>query len=187
METPATCDHCAHELFRHVSKRQELWANVRARPRRLVASARRHIRRDGWVATARFTLARVGLVKRPAKVARTIEGECLGLKPGELVEVKSRAEIEATLDDCQLTKGLYFQEEMWDFVGQRFRVFKRVDKYVVEATMQTRPIKNTVLLEGVFCDGSHHDGCAANCYHFWREAWLRRVDEGEPSEGAGAV
>ncbi len=34
---------------------------------------------------------------------------------------------------------------------------------------------NTVLLEGIRCDGSGHGGCQAGCMIFWKEAWLKRA------------
>lgn len=132
--------------------------------------------------------------RRP--VAKTpsapIDGEVLGLKAGELVEVKSEEEIRALLNKYRATRGLFFMDEMWKFCGQRFRVLKPLDRVVVETTGEVRELKNTVLLDGVHCDGSAHKQCAATCYHYWREAWLRRVDEpdaedAELSEGDSAA
>ncbi len=35
----------------------------------------------------------------------------------------------------------------------------------------------TVFLEDLRCDGSAHDGCQRNCLIFWKEAWLKSVNE----------
>ena len=35
----------------------------------------------------------------------------------------------------------------------------------------------TVYLEDLRCDGSGHGGCQAGCKLYWKEAWLRRVDD----------
>jgi hypothetical protein len=98
------------------------------------------------------------------------------LLPGDLVEVKSAREIFATLDGQDKLRGLRFTPEMEKFCGRRFRVYKRLNKIILEATGELRSIRTpTVLLDGVFCDGKAHGGCDRSCFCFWREAWLRKV------------
>ncbi|MEM3702965.1 MAG: hypothetical protein QXX79_00880 [Candidatus Bathyarchaeia archaeon] len=107
--------------------------------------------------------------------------DALNLQPGEWVEVRSVKEIFATLDAQGKLKGLRFTPEMVKFCGKRFRVYKRLEKIILEATGELRRIKTpTVLLEGVFCDGKAHGGCDRSCFCFWREAWLKRASP--PSE-----
>jgi hypothetical protein len=101
--------------------------------------------------------------------------EKLNLQPGELVEVRSREEILSTLDANGLNKGLLLMPEMLQFCGQRFKVFKRVERFVLEHTGEFRRMKNTVLLDGVLCDG-WGGACNRSCFFFWREAWLKRVE-----------
>jgi len=102
--------------------------------------------------------------------------EVLNLQPGEWVEVRSAKEIFATLDMQGKLKGLRFTPEMAKFCGKRFKVYKRLDRILLEATGELRKIRTpTVLLEGVFCDGKAHGGCDRSCFCFWREAWLKRV------------
>lgn len=102
----------------------------------------------------------------------------LRLQPGEWVEVRSVKEIFDTLDAKGNLKGLRFVPEMVKFCGKRFRVYKRLDKIILEATGELRRIKTpTVLLEEVFCDGTAHGGCDRSCFCFWREQWLKRVPE----------
>ena len=91
---------------------------------------------------------------------------------GDLVEVRSLSEILATLDDDRKLDGVPFMREMTRFCGQRFRVFHRADKTCVEG-YGVRRMRDTVLLEGLRCDGSWHDGCQRHCLLFWKEAWLR--------------
>src|SRR6266403_4269928 len=48
---------------------------------------------------------------------------------------------------------------------------------------------STRYLVDLRCDGSGHDGCQAACKLYWKEAWLRRVDDpsgvsDESTEGA---
>jgi len=102
--------------------------------------------------------------------------EALNLKPGELVEVRSEKEILVTLDHRGKLKGLSFTPEMRKYCGGRFRVYKKLERIIVEATGELRTIKSpTVLLEGVICDGKAHGGCDRTCFCFWREAWLKRL------------
>jgi hypothetical protein len=100
----------------------------------------------------------------------------LNLQPGELVEVKDKREILATLDYMGRNRGLHFTPEMVKYCGKRFRVLKRLDKMLNEKTGEMREISNTVLLEGSMCDGKAHGGCQRLCYCLWREIWLRRVN-----------
>jgi hypothetical protein len=100
----------------------------------------------------------------------------LNLKPGELVEVKSKEEILATLDFKSRNRGLEFSEEMLKYCGKRYRVWKRCDKMIIEQTRKIRQIANTVILEGVTCDGKAHRGCQRTCWCMWREIWLKRVE-----------
>ena len=102
--------------------------------------------------------------------------EILGLSPGEFVEVKSREEIERTLDGYGRHDRLYFMAEQWQHCGRRSRVYKRVNRVLSEQTGRFRKARNVVLLEGVCCDGSKHGNCDASCFLFWKEAWLRRAE-----------
>ena len=104
----------------------------------------------------------------------------LNLLPGDLVEVRSPNEILQTLDDHGTLDRLPFMPEMVDFCGKRFRVSKRVVKtcyYGESSGMRKFPAEDVVLLEGLRCSGTGHDGCQKACAIFWREAWLRRVKQ----------
>ena len=102
----------------------------------------------------------------------------LALQPGEVVEVKSESEIEATLNECGKPRGLAFLSSMRPFCGKSFVVLKRVERIYLEESAKTRKMKNTVLLNDVMCDGLLM-GCDRSCFFYWREAWLRRVQPGE--------
>jgi len=113
---------------------------------------------------------------------RTSHGE-LDLQPGEWVEVRSVKEIFSTLDEHDKHKGLQFTKEMSPYCQRKFRVLKRVDKILIESTGELRTIKiPTVILDGVFCDGSSHGGCDRTCLCFWREIWLKRVTPAPPEK-----
>ncbi len=100
----------------------------------------------------------------------------IGLKAGELVEVRSAADIMSTLDAEGKLDGLPFMPEMLAFCGRRFRVSSRADNTC--ALGQPRRIDATVHLEQLRCDGSSHRGCEAGCLLLWKEAWLRPKTNG---------
>src|SRR6267143_1909581 len=99
------------------------------------------------------------------------------LRHGDVVLVKSAAEILSTLDAQGALDGLPFMPEMVQFCGRRFEVDKRADK-ICDTIHYTgsRRLPAAVLLADLRCDGSRHDGCQAECRPFWKEAWLRRVE-----------
>ena len=104
---------------------------------------------------------------------------CAGLRPGSRVRVRSREEIERTLDRRRRYHGCPFAEPMFQYCGQEFRVFKCVDRFFDEAQWRLLKCRNVVLLEGVLCDGSGYpdsQGCDRSCFYFWRTEWLEPVD-----------
>lgn len=116
--------------------------------------------------------------------------EIAPLEPGEWVEVRPFEEIIETLDAERRFRGLYFMPEMEQFCGGTFRVFKKVSTIKLESTGEVRRLKSpAVSLEGVYCSGEQHEGCDRACFHFWREAWLRRIPgpEGRRRSSASPV
>jgi len=109
----------------------------------------------------------------------TTPSEKLDLQPGELVQVKSRREIYATLDTSSKNRGLYYDVEMWRFSGRTFRVLRRVDQIVNEKNGRMIKLPNgCVILDGVYCSGersTHRLFCQRSIFSYWREIWLRRV------------
>jgi hypothetical protein len=102
--------------------------------------------------------------------------EVLGLRPGELVEVKSLTEIEQTLDVHGLNRGLHFSVDMAAFCGRRYRVRSRLERMISEKTGQMLEPRNTVILEEVTCQCPYTlGGCPRAEFQYWREIWLRRV------------
>jgi hypothetical protein len=98
-------------------------------------------------------------------------------RAGDLVEVCSKEEILATLDERGCVDGLPFMPEMLQYCGQRFRVRAVAHKTCETAkqTWQGRRLRSTVHLENLCCDGSAHGGCEAACTLFWKDAWLKPV------------
>lgn len=99
------------------------------------------------------------------------------LRPGDVVEVRSAAEILATMDSDAAVEGMPFMPEMARYVGRRFTITRRVDKICdTIASTGSRRMPATVYLDDLRCDGSGHGGCQASCKLYWKDAWLRRVD-----------
>jgi len=88
------------------------------------------------------------------------------LRPGDLVEVRTPDEMP-------------FMPEMLEFCGQRFRISRRALTICFSGPGTTRGFRtdDVVTLDGVRCSGTAHDGCQKACLIFWREAWLRKVEE----------
>lgn len=142
-----------------------------------------YFRRDGLLAASRKTcswlLDKLPFPRRPADTAKTSfdpAEEALQLQPGELVEVKSHAEIIKTLDPNGRHRGLLFMADMAQYCGCRMKVRKSVHRLLMEDSGEVRRMRNTVLLEGSMCGGLSV-GCDRSCFHFWREIWLRRVED----------
>jgi hypothetical protein len=131
---------------------------------------------------------RLGIVKAlplHGPEPKSPQTETLNLQPGELVQVRSPAEIEATLDEKGFNRGLSFDREMLPYCGQTLRVKARVERLIDETTGRMLQIpRDCILLEGPVCSGECSTGrwfCPREIYPFWREAWLRRVEQPAPS------
>jgi hypothetical protein len=111
----------------------------------------------------------------------------LDLQPGDLIQVKTKMEIAATLTPKGRDRGLWFDREMLPFCGGTYRVRQRVTRFINDRTGRMIEMKNDcVTLEGVVCSGYHCDYrhfCPRAIYPFWRENWLRRANEPDLSSG----
>jgi len=103
-----------------------------------------------------------------------------GLRTGDLIEVLALDEIERTLDSNGKTDGLKFLRPMEDYCGRRMRVLKPVRRILDEHDRVMRKITRTVVLAGGICHGRGiygREGCDRCCYFFWKEDWLKRLEE----------
>lgn len=99
------------------------------------------------------------------------------MQSGELVRVRTREEIEATLDSSNRLNGCLFMSEMWDYCGTGQRVLKPVEQFLDEREYRVRRANGIVLLEGVICRGTEFpEGCDHSCFFFWREEWLEKIE-----------
>jgi hypothetical protein len=148
-----------------------------------------HDMRIGELSVGRFVyFAWRALVNRGSRLVRgcpfyQVSGEQkktvgagLNLQAGELVEIKSLAEIQATLDAQGRNRGLSFEPEMALHCGRRYRVAMPLRTIISEETGKIVQLNDTIILDGLICRGI----CALNCpranYFYWRDIWLKRVE-----------
>lgn len=99
------------------------------------------------------------------------------IQPGDLVRIRSKAEIEQTLDGLRKTRGCTFQTAMYNHCGKQYRVFKKVNYFFDEAKQKTCKCNGIFLLEGTYCNGktAYLRPCARNCFYFWQVSWLEKI------------
>ena len=116
--------------------------------------------------------------------------EVLDLKPGDLVEVKSHAEILSTLRGWS-HRGLSFAPEMVRYCGGTYRVRARVEKILDERSGRMLHMKNDcIVLEDVVCKSECSTGrlfCPRGIYPYWREVWLRKLESASVDSEASEV
>lgn len=105
----------------------------------------------------------------------------MALRRGDVVEVRSAAEILSTLDERGAFEALPFMAEMIPYCGQRLTVDALAERLCDMVDWSgSRRIPDTVLLGQLRCGGSGHDGCQGECRFLWKEVWLRRAEPGSP-------
>ena len=125
-------------------------------------------------------------IARPRVASKTHDptGLPVGLQPGHQVRVKLAAEIRATLDGHNRYEGLHYTAATMDrYCGGTYTVLTRVDRFFDERSRRILKLKNTVLLDRVYCQPEPDmdnciAGCKRTCFCFWKEAWLERVGPG---------
>jgi hypothetical protein len=111
-------------------------------------------------------------------VTKTPMTAMLGLRRGDIVQIRSAEEILATLDEDGKVDGMPFMPEMLEFAGRTVSVSGRADK-TCDTTHRTglRRLHDTVHLEDLRCDGRAHGGCQAGCLLYWKESWLKAPEQ----------
>lgn len=104
------------------------------------------------------------------------------LQAGEFVRVRPPEEIALSLDAAGKCEGMSYLGIVMDrFAGKTFRVRRRIDYFFDERRWKMFRLRNTVILDGAFCEpaidaGVPWAGCSRSCFLFWKETWLERVD-----------
>jgi hypothetical protein len=110
----------------------------------------------------------------------------LQLHAGDWVRVRSRAEIDATLDHWRQLRGCTFMPEMAPYCGTTQRVLKPLERFVDERDLRVKMCRAVVLLDGVICQGTADFGrCDRACALFWRVEWLEKLDPSSVSGSTG--
>ena len=122
------------------------------------------------------------------RATKTTPTRTTNLQPGDLVRIKSRQEIELTLNAALLNRGMGFDAEMARFCGRTARVARRVDHIIDEQTGRMLHMRNPcIVLENIFCEGAFSANCPRSIPPYWREVWLDKLDDQPAPAGDGAV
>jgi hypothetical protein len=109
--------------------------------------------------------------------ANTITGVKVSLQAGDWVRVRSREEIEATLDRWKELKGCAFLEYMWQYCETTQQVLQPMERFLDERDYKVKKVKGLVLLKDVICRGTPVFGrCDRCCHLFWRVEWLEKIE-----------
>lgn len=159
--------HCLGQISRPVSTGDTLWQ----RGNRL----KRVLKRRWNYLSHSFSKTEI---KQQAVLSNNVNSCSQRVQPGDLVRVRSKAEIQATLNKWNQLRGCSFMEEMWPYCNTVQRVLKRIEKFLDERDYLIKKTKGIIILEDVFCQGTKDFGaCDRTCFFFWREEWLEKVEE----------
>ncbi|HVO69362.1 MAG TPA: hypothetical protein VMT24_04910 [Aggregatilineaceae bacterium] len=140
--------------------------------RRLGLQGKRAIKKH----TLRATRLAKQILRRPTE-APVAAANGASFKAGDLVRVRSKESIQATLSIWGELKGCSIMREMLPYCGTTQQVLKPVERFLDERDCQVRKVKGIVLLEGAVCEGTALFGrCDRACYFFWRQEWLEKVE-----------
>lgn len=99
------------------------------------------------------------------------------LQPGELVRIKSRAEIDETVNTERKNRGLGIDAEMIRHCGKTATVAWRVERIIEETSGRMIEMREPcIVLHGIFCEGAFTRNCPRQITPYWREIWLERID-----------
>jgi hypothetical protein len=119
--------------------------------------------------------------KRSGKVplGRSTPRAELHVQPGELVRIRSYAEILETINEANVNRGMVFDQEMVPYCGKAYTVLARVTQIIDERTGKMRHFANDcIMLDGVICRAwysKYRRFCPRSIYPYWREVWLERA------------
>jgi hypothetical protein len=128
-----------------------------------------------WLKRAYYRFA-LGHEESPAQ--QTAKNFCpaVPFEDGELVWVRSRQEVDSTLDPFKELKGCAFLSDMYQYCDTQQRVLKSMHYFIDERDYKRKKVRGVILLEGVICNGTPAFGaCDRCCFLFWREEWLRKT------------
>lgn len=99
------------------------------------------------------------------------------LEAGDRVRVRSREEIQASLDIWGELKGCGFMSDMWQYCDTEQQVLQPVRQFLDERDYRLKRTSGMVVLQNVICRGMEGYGaCDRACHFFWRNEWLEKLD-----------
>jgi hypothetical protein len=109
-----------------------------------------------------------------------VDPEPMELRPGDLVRIRSKREIGATLNSDGRHRGLWFDREMLPYCGDTVRVKAKVERFIDEGTGRLVEFSSDgYILENVYCRAEQSENrwfCPRAIHSWWRGCWLERVD-----------
>ncbi|MBI5962711.1 MAG: hypothetical protein HY863_04490 [Chloroflexi bacterium] len=128
-----------------------------------------------WLKQAYYTSVRWSGDSSRQAAAKSFAPE-IPFKDGDLVMVRSREEIQSTLDPFKELKGCAFLADMYQYCGTQQRVLKSMQNFLDERDYKLKKVRGVILLENIICNGTPAFGaCDRCCFLFWREEWLEKV------------
>ena len=114
----------------------------------------------------------------PEQVAAKDLSPTSPFKAGDRIRVRTRQEIDSTLDPFKELKGCAFLPEMYQYCGTEQRVLKSMQRFMDERDYKLKKVRGVILLENVICNGTPAFGpCDRCCFLFWREEWLEKITQ----------
>ncbi len=179
-------DHASCQVF-NLNKLAEPGKNVEVDKRPLRYRVRLVLRRTfspsakrkikGYLNTVAVAVSRA-MGKREIQSASVTDVAPIAFNRGDKVLVRSKDQIQATLNYWNELKGCSFLPEMWPYCGTIQRVLKPVKRFVDERDCRVKKVNGVYLLEGIMCQGFELYGeCDRSCFYFWRQEWLEKISE----------
>jgi len=120
----------------------------------------------------------------------TTPAASLGLKPGDKVRIKSRAEMVGTLNQRRRNRGMSISSRMTLYCEGQAEVLDRLDRMIDERSGLMREMRDTVTLKNLRRSSSVASASECLCENvlgdcprgepmYWREIWLERRTENE--------
>lgn len=121
--------------------------------------------------------------KEPGQSIHNVQGDSNSddtdeFREGDLVRVRSRKEIEESLDDEDSLDGCLFMEQMWECCGHEYRIAHRVQHFFDEHAYLMSQCRDVYILDGVNCSGKLADlsqPCDRSCCILWKGRWLEKT------------
>jgi hypothetical protein len=178
-------DECQLEFVYEAGLKPTFFDRIRNMGLRLMSAIRRRTNKDKYGPIGDYSGGPgVGLGGDDSGADNSGMGlsDNLSFSPGEIVRIKSVAEIQKTLDNKGRCGGLQFMAGMRKYCGQEARVLKKVRTIFDERLWKMVKIKDAYLLENITCDGRDvfdGEGCDRTCYFFWKSRWLTKKNQNQ--------